>query len=165
MLLTIISALGGALINVLPTVVAYFIRREDTVQQRDKYEYELEKARLQGELNLRLAETKTRNEIVVANNKADIAEGDAIRSSDASSSGNGFWAAVRTSIRPVVTYTFFMAFMGIKGFSFYHAVFVLDYDILMALDYIWNPETQAIFAAIMGFWFGSRAIEKFSRNG
>lgn len=165
MLLTIISALGGALINVLPTIVAYFIRREDTVQQRDKYEYELEKVRLQGQMNLAIAEAQVQNEIVIANTKADIAEGDAIRASDAASVGNGFWAAVRTSIRPVVTYTFFLAFMGIKGFSFYHAVFVLEYDILMALDYIWNPETQAIFAAIMGFWFGSRALEKFSRHG
>lgn len=165
MLLTVISALGGALINVLPTVVAYFIRREETVQQRDKYEHEINKARLQGEMNIAVAEAQLKSEIVVANTEADIAEGAAIRAADAASTNNGFWAAVRTSVRPVITYTLFASFVGIKGFSFYYATFILDYDILIALDYIWDPETQAIFAAIIGFWFGSRAIEKFTRNG
>jgi hypothetical protein len=29
-----------------------------------------------------------------------------------------------------------------------------------ALDILWNDDTKAIFAAIISFWFGSRAIEK-----
>jgi GH24 family phage-related lysozyme (muramidase) len=29
-----------------------------------------------------------------------------------------------------------------------------------AIVIIWDPETQAIFAAIVSFWFGSRAFSK-----
>jgi hypothetical protein len=28
------------------------------------------------------------------------------------------------------------------------------------MNHVWDDETQAIFAAIISFWFGSRAIEK-----
>jgi hypothetical protein len=27
-------------------------------------------------------------------------------------------------------------------------------------DVIWDPQSQSIFAAIISFWFGSRAVEK-----
>jgi hypothetical protein len=29
-----------------------------------------------------------------------------------------------------------------------------------ALNTLWDDDTKAIFAAIMAFWFGSRAVEK-----
>jgi len=31
-------------------------------------------------------------------------------------------------------------------------------------ELLWDPETKAIFAAIISFWFGSRAIEKARRK-
>jgi len=30
-----------------------------------------------------------------------------------------------------------------------------------ALPRIWDQETQALFAAVMSFWFGNRALSKF----
>lgn len=157
MLLTIISALGGAAINIIPSIFAYLVRREDTVQQRDKYEHEIEVLRLKGDQAALQAEVRI--------DDARVAERDRLRSADVSSYSSGFWGFVRASIRPVITYTLFMSFVAIKGFAFYHATFVIGYDILMALDFIWDPETQAIFAAVIGFWFGSRAMEKISRHG
>lgn len=158
MLLTIISALGGAAINVLPSIIGYFLRREQTVQQRDKYKHEIEMLRLEAEYKL----NETRAKVVGETNDARISERDRIRAADSSSHSSGFWGFVRASIRPVITYSLFISFVAIKGFAFYHATFIIGYDVLMALDYIWDPETQAIFAAVVGFWFGSRAIEKFS---
>jgi len=29
---------------------------------------------------------------------------------------------------------------------------------------IWDIETQALFAAVMSFWFGQRALSKFRSN-
>jgi len=33
-------------------------------------------------------------------------------------------------------------------------------DFNSAILVVWDEETQAIFAAIISFWFGSRALEK-----
>jgi hypothetical protein len=39
----------------------------------------------------------------------------------------------------------------------------MDIPFNEALAIIWDDDTQAIWAAVVSFWFGSRAIEK-SRN-
>jgi hypothetical protein len=33
-------------------------------------------------------------------------------------------------------------------------------DLSSALNVIWDDDTKAIFAAVISFWFGSRAVEK-----
>jgi hypothetical protein len=30
-----------------------------------------------------------------------------------------------------------------------------------AVELMWSPETQGLFAAIMSFWFGNRAVSKY----
>ena len=76
---------------------------------------------------------------------------------------SGFFGGMRKSVRPVITYLFFGLFAAVKGTS----IFVLLGDqeltavsLNAALVKVWDPETQAMFAAIISFWFGSRAIEK-----
>jgi len=32
--------------------------------------------------------------------------------------------------------------------------------VVQAMPQIWDPETQALFAAVMSFWFGQRALNK-----
>lgn len=75
------------------------------------------------------------------------------------SSNTGFIAALQKSVRPVITYAFFGIFA------------IVEYTILMsaieggmalrdAIRIVWDDNTQAIFAAIISFWFGSRAVEK-----
>jgi len=37
-------------------------------------------------------------------------------------------------------------------------------DFAEAIQLLWDEDTKAIFAAIISFWFGSRAIEKARRK-
>ena len=37
-------------------------------------------------------------------------------------------------------------------------------DLSSISDVIWDEQSQAIFAAITSFWFGSRAIEKVKQS-
>jgi hypothetical protein len=37
-------------------------------------------------------------------------------------------------------------------------------DITDGLIAVWDAETQALFAAVMSFWFGQRALSKFRSN-
>jgi hypothetical protein len=36
-------------------------------------------------------------------------------------------------------------------------------DVSSAIQILWDEDTKAIFAAIVSFWFGSRAIDKARR--
>jgi len=33
-----------------------------------------------------------------------------------------------------------------------------------AVELMWSPETQGLFAAIMSFWFGNRAVSKYMKG-
>jgi hypothetical protein len=69
--------------------------------------------------------------------------------------------ALSGSVRPVVTYLFFLLYAATKG-----AQAVLLYETLsisQTLIHLWHPEDQALFAAVMSFWFGQRSLMKFRR--
>jgi hypothetical protein len=78
----------------------------------------------------------------------------------------GFFAGLKKGVRPIITYCFFGFFL------FYKIVLVMEAmrsgqdmaaisDVMAAIsDVIWDPQSQSIFAAIISFWFGSRAVEK-----
>ena len=83
-----------------------------------------------------------------------------IRDSDiAISKETGFFAGLKKGVRPIITYCFFGFFL------FYKTVLVMEalrsgQNISDISDIIWDEQSQAIFAAIISFWFGSRAVEK-----
>jgi hypothetical protein len=71
--------------------------------------------------------------------------------------------ALSGSVRPIVTYLFFLLYAATKG-----AQAVLLYQTLSiseTLIHLWHPEDQALFAAVMSFWFGQRSLLKFRRLG
>lgn len=87
---------------------------------------------------------------------ADISEIKALYSTY--KSGIGWADALNASVRPVLAYSFF---------GLYAAVKLLQYQILINSDaqhlvaeLLWTIEDQAIFAGIISFYFGQRAITK-----
>jgi hypothetical protein len=71
----------------------------------------------------------------------------------------GFINSLRAFVRPFITYVFFCTFIGVK------VVMVWDTigkggDLNATLAVIWDEQTEALFAAIISFWFGSRAMPK-----
>ena len=71
----------------------------------------------------------------------------------------GFFAGLKKGVRPIITYCFFGFFL------FYKTVLVMEalssgQTLSDISDVIWDPQSQSIFAAIISFWFGSRAVEK-----
>lgn len=152
MLLTVISALGGMLVNVIPAFISYLIRRQQTVEVKAKLEHEY-----------RLAELKIEGDVSVTDISTAAAERESIRSSDRSNYNTGFFGALRASVRPIITFTLFFMFVFMKGYAFWWAM-NLGYDMFEAVRHVWDESTQAMFAAILGFWFGSRTVEKFTKN-
>jgi hypothetical protein len=76
--------------------------------------------------------------------------------------GTGFISGLQRSVRPVITYSFFILFATVE-ITLLQKAMAMDIPFNEALAIIWDDDTQAIWAAVVSFWFGSRAIEK-SRN-
>ncbi len=76
--------------------------------------------------------------------------------------------ALSGSVRPMITYAFFVLYVLVKGGQF----FILTHPALpwqqnltiaQALVSLWTEEDIAIFSAIIAFWFGQRALMKAKR--
>jgi len=147
-MLTLIASILGAVTSAIPQLIDVFDRKNRLDHEREMLE-----------IKISAAKQKVEMEIDLANAKADIQEGDSLRHHDSTLVDSSFIGQLRASVRPVITYTFFILFVVIKCSALY--IFLRDgIDIASALIVIWDVETSAIFGAIMGFWFGSRILQK-----
>ena len=153
----ILGTLVGGLTSAIPAILRFFERREELKFEREMRRLKMEQARYEAE-----------QEIRVINTEADAFEGESLRRHDSSLDDSGFFGKLRVSVRPVITYCFFFTFLAVKAIAIYTFMQSgASGDWLgntMALTdlypIIWDENTQAIFGAIMGFWFGSRTIER-----
>ncbi len=108
-----------------------------------------------------LGHTQRLEEINVS---ADIAESQALYRHDAQASGVKWVDGLRSSVRPMITYAFFLLFAAVKGSGLYLLIAVEGLVLAEALPWIWDDETAALFAAVVSFWFGARSLAK-ARGG
>ena len=94
--------------------------------------------------------------------QAEIEDTKWLYAHDRSIDAVGFVNGLRGSVRPVLTYAFFILFATCKGVTLYAMVNTSGMDLSAGLLAIWDEETQAIFSAIIAFWFGNRAMSKAS---
>ena len=70
--------------------------------------------------------------------------------------------ALAGTVRPLITYAFFLLYALVK---IAHFVFSLHSDHwAQAMVQIWHIEDQALFATVMSFWFGQRLLAKTRGN-
>ena len=158
---TLLGTLAGGLTSILPGILSWLQRRDEL-----KHEQKL------AEIRYKLSSEQAKLEVDIINARADAFEGESLRRHDSTLDGTGFINALRRSVRPVITYLFFFLFIFIKVVAVLAALKTtgtqdwlgdaLLWSELMPL--IWDDQTSAIFGAIIGFWFGGRAIEKMMRR-
>jgi len=144
-----IALLGSVLgfgTSFLPQILGFF-------QEKQAHKNKLEEMKLRGELQA----AGVNLELQVLDKKAEIAETKALY--EYANPSGGFAAGLSASVRPVITYMFFAVFMASK------AVILLKVmeqggDWQEAVPLMFDEETQGLFAAIMSFWFGNRAVSK-----
>lgn len=78
---------------------------------------------------------------------------------------SGWVVDLSASVRPVVTYLFMISFVGFKVAAFCAAINPnLPWQEAMtytqAMLAVWGEEETAIFAGIISYWFGDRAMAK-----
>ena len=150
-MLALLSPLFGILGSLLPSVVRMFERKQEI-----KYEIELTKIKLdaaerQADLNFNI-------EMV----KSDSNLRQSALDHDKSIDGGKFINALRASIRPVITYTFFFLFCAVKIAAAY-VMIKTGQSVPEMLNAVWDIETMSLFSTIIAFWFGSRVMEKQER--
>ena len=148
----IFSLLGTALgfgTSIIPEVLGYFKQKQADAQEI-----------LMLEAKAKYAEQLSTLKIAELDAKADIEETKGIYEHDKSIDAGGFVNGLRGSVRPVLTYDFFLLFASIKGVTVYSMVSTQGMDLSAGLLSVWDDETAVIFSSIIAFWFGSRSMSK-----
>lgn len=149
MLSGILGSLLGFGGSVVPAITDHF---------KAKNEQKFELAKMQKMAELRQAGFD--QEFKMYETQADDKEHDRLIQHDISiNQGTGFIAGLQKSVRPVITYCFFGLFAVIEITLLMDAL-EKGTDFSEAIKILWDEDTKAIFAAIISFWFGSRAIDK-----
>jgi len=151
MITTLLGSLLGFGTSFLPEVLNYF-------KAGQEHKHKMDSIRLEMELMSRRAELK----LEMIDREADIKETEGLYKHDAMDAG-WFINARRGSVRPVITYVFFSLFVAIKVTALI-AIVSRGQDLGVALTLIWDEATAGLFAAIMSFWFGNRAVSKYVRS-
>jgi len=128
----------------------------ETINKKQDQKHELDKMRASAEIKMQMqdAEFDFQKDMAAHEEHKRLIEHDIAISKE-----TGFFAGLKKGVRPIITYCFFGFFL------FYKTVLVMEamrsgQDMAAISDVIWDEQSQAIFAAIISFWFGSRAIEK-----
>jgi hypothetical protein len=148
MFLALLSPLFGIVGSLLPSIVRIFERKQEI-----KYELELTKVKLDA------AERQANLDFNIEMVRADSQLRQSALDHDKSIDGGKFINALRASVRPVITYTFFTVFIAVKMAAAY-VMLTTGQSVPEMLKAVWDAETMALFSTIIAFWFGSRVMEK-----
>jgi hypothetical protein len=151
-MMSLLGSLLGFGTSFLPEVLNFFKAGQEHKQKLETMKMEAE-----------LMEKRSALKLQELDKQADIAETKGIYEHDRSIDAGGFVNGLRGSVRPVITYAFFMMFVATEAVII---VKVLESggDWKDAVELMWSPETQGLFAAIMSFWFGNRAVSKYMKG-
>ena len=146
-MLSLFGSLLGFGTSFLPKVMDYF-------QDRSDKKHELAVMEVQIRQQKELASQK----LEMVNVEADIREVEALQKS-MEPTGVKWVDGLRGSVRPVITYAFFLLFVFVEV-SAYLSLTAQGVSGLDAVDAVWDEDTKALFAAVIAFWFGGRAIAR-----
>ena len=107
-----------------------------------------------------LLEKKSALRLQELDKQAEIKEVEGLYKHDASLDGGKFVNALRSSVRPVITYIFMGLFIAVEV-SIIVKFMETGSDWTEAVNLLWSDEVAGLWSAILAFWFGNRAISKF----
>jgi hypothetical protein len=149
-MIALLGSLLGFGTSFLPQVLEFF-------QKKQEHKNRLEEIKLKGELYAQGVNL----ELQVLDKKAEIEE--TKRLYEFANVKEGWAAQLAGSVRPVVTYMFVLLFIATKGVVMYK--FVQEGgDWMGAVEVLNDEEFQSLFACVISFWFGTRAMQKIGKK-
>jgi len=151
-MMSLLGSLLGFGTSFLPEVLNFFKAGQEHKQKRETMKMEAE-----------LMEKRSQLKLQELDKEADIQESKGIYEHDRSIDAGGFVNALRGSVRPVITYAFFCLFVATE-IVIMVKVLETGGDWKDAVELMWSPEVQGLFAAVLSFWFGNRAVSKYMKG-
>jgi len=141
-----LGAIAGFLSTVAPLLVQWL-----TLKETNSHAFSMEQLRQQGERE------KIAGQVDIENSRVDARQAEHIYDFASGASGIRWVDALAVFIRPFITLSFFMLYLLMKVGLFIYAV-NSGYDLGQLVKLLWGEADEAVFGAIMGFWFGNRVI-------
>jgi hypothetical protein len=144
-MLSLVGSILGFGTSFLPKVLGYFEEKRDQAHELQMMDKQLEQQLQIGKQKMQMMDID-----------ADIRETEALHKEHASiTRKSSQWCInLSASVRPIITYCLFIEF----------AVLTLsvNMDWITTQQYmiIWNAEFQAVWAAVVSFWFGQRSFNR-----
>ena len=146
-MLSLLGSVLGFGTSFLPKVMDFFQDKQDK-----KHELAIM------EVQIRQQKEVAVQQLEMVNVEADIREIEAIQKSVKNTDVK--WIdGLRGSVRPVITYCFFGLFIFVE-LSAYVSLTASEISSLQAVQLVWSDEVMGLFAAVLSFWFGGRAINR-----
>lgn len=149
-MLTLLAGVLPAILGILSSAIPQLVNWLEN-GQRFKHEIELTKLRMEA------AAKGLDRRMFIESVKASAAETESLRRHDTDIPSNKYIDILRASVRPVITYSFFIAFVGIK-IAVGLIMFAENMPAKEILSTLWDEYTNAVFGACIGFYFGNRAF-------
>ena len=146
-MLSLLGSVLGFGTSFLPKVMDFFQDKQDK-----KHELAIM------EVQIRQQKEVAVQQLEMVNVEADIREIEAIQKS-VKNTDIKWIDGLRGSVRPVITYCFFGLFIFVE-ISAYVSLTASGISSLQAVQLVWDDEIMALFAAVLSFWFGGRAINR-----
>lgn len=144
-MITLLASIAGFISSIIPEIFKLASDRHDK-----KHELEIM------DRQILMSKKKINSRLEEVGCYADIEETKSLYSTFRS---NIFSIDVlNASVRPVLAYSFFILYATVKYFQFQIITTISDLQII--LHTIWTEDDQAIFAGIISFYFGQRALGK-----
>ena len=150
--LAALPAILGALAGMVPAIVQLFTLKANNAHQLAMAQEQRQAAKEGVALQIDLAGAQ-----------ATIRQTEHIYTFGSGPSGNRFVDGLAVFVRPYITLVFFHLWLLLEVFMFIYAV-NSGYDLGQLVKVLWPAETQAMFGAIIGFWFGDRMIMRGSQQ-
>jgi hypothetical protein len=160
-MMTLLTSIVSFLIGGVPKLL-------DILQDRFDKDHELAMAKLQIDRDEKMAtsgygvqikaEEVKYNELAMQGQERSM---DAAYANDVESAkGASQWVInLRAVVRPAIAYGMFLLLVFVDVFGFFYA-YHTGVDFRDALDELWDPDSQQIFASIISFYFGGQAFKK-----
>lgn len=144
-MITLLASLAGFISSLIPEIMKYFVDKNDKNHELRILEYQL-----------KIQESKMNNHLeeIIAVQNANEAQ--AIYKTY--KTGISWVDALNGTVRPVLAYAFFFIYVFIK-FLQYKLIMSVS-EISDIVEILWSIDDQAIFAGIISFYFGQRAVAR-----
>ncbi|MCP5369220.1 MAG: hypothetical protein H6909_00800 [Rickettsiaceae bacterium] len=144
-MITLLASMAGFISSIIPEIIKYFKDINDKKHELNIFDKQIKYNRI-----------GVKNSLEEIKLSQDMLEQAALYNTY---NTNIKWIdALNGSVRPVLAYSFFMMYIGVKYLQ-YKALSTSSH-LIEYIDIIWSIDDQAIFAGIISFYYGQRTFRK-----